>query len=131
MSPESLSFTSEDPDFDAKPFTFDLTFRRFTGPEVDGERPSERTTELFTCRPYVSAGVLAGIEAMWGSSRSARGAGAVFDLFDAALLEDDRKRFRALIDDPDAFLDGKVLGTIGERLYEVYTARPTRTPGGS
>lgn len=132
MTAEHLSFESDDPDEDLKPFPFDLTFRRFTGPEDgDGSRPSERVTETFTCRPYVTAGVLAGIEAMWGASRSAKGAGAVFDLFDAALVPDDLVRFRRLIEDPDVFLDGKVLGKLAESLYAEYTRRPTRTPAGS
>lgn len=128
----SLAFEADEPDLAAEPFTFDLTYRHFTGPEgEDGQRPSERTTATFTCRPFVTVGVLAGIEAMWGASKNAKGVGAVFDLFDAAIVGSDLAEFRRLLEDPDAFIDGPVLGKIAEKLYEVYTARPTKTPAGS
>lgn len=132
MSSRHLSFESEDPDLSVEPLTFDLTFRRFTGPEGNGgPRPSERVTETFTCKPFVTAGVLVGVEAMWGASRSAKGGGAALDLLDAALVEEDRRRFRQLLDDPDAYLDGKVIGRVIESLYGWYMARPTVTPASS
>jgi hypothetical protein len=130
---EPKKFVSEDPDLEAKPFPMPLEYRRFTGPEdpETGLRPSERTTETFICRPYVNAGVLVWFDALLTKNGPDNGPTPVFDLFDAALLPTSAVRFREIINSPDAYVTGKVLGEMAMELHEVYTARPTQPPAGT
>lgn len=129
---EPRKFVSDDPDLNATPFPIEIEYRRFTGPEDDdGVRPSERITGTFLCRPFVNAGVLVWFDALLAKRGPDTGPTPVFDLFDAALLPADSARFRELIDSPDTYVTGKVLGEIAMYLHEVYTARPTQPPAGT
>lgn len=130
---EKKTFVSDDPDLEAKPFAITLEYRKFTGAEdaETGLRPSERVSEEFRFRPFVNAGVLVWIDAMGGRKVNPGDMSPVFDLFDASIIAADLPRFRAIIDSPDTYVTGKVLGEIASYLYEVYTARPTQPPAGT
>lgn len=51
-------------------------------------------------------------------------AGAVRQLFETTLLEEDRERFFAFIADPKNGIDIEMLGEMAGYLAEVYTGRP-------
>lgn len=131
---EPKTFVSEDPpDLEAPPFPIVVEYRRFTGSEDEETkvRPSERASDTFLCRPYVNAGVLVWFDVLLATRGPETGPTPVFDLFDAALLPADGVRFRTLINSPDIYVTGKVLGQIATYLHEVYTARPTQPPAGT
>lgn len=116
----------------AKPFPFPITFYKATGDEDEhGGRTWEEATEEFVCRPVVNGGILAAIDAISGRSANRMGGGAVYDLFDAAFLPESLGRWRQVINSPDRYIDAKSIAEVALRLYEAYTARPTRAPADS
>lgn len=123
---------SEPPDTDQKPIVIPVVFHKAVTPEDEnGLREWEETTEEFRCRPFVNAGVLNGLDAMYGSSVSRTGGGAVFDLFDAAFLPESHARWHEVRFSPDYNISSRAVAQVAQRLYEVYTARPTRSPSGT
>lgn len=122
---------SDPPDFDAKPFPLPVTFWEKTGEEDDGKPQLRELTEDFHCRPFVSAGVLLGLDAMYGRSSSNPGGGAIFDIISAAMLPDALTRWREVMYRPDLYISTAAVNEVALKLYEVYTARPTQPPAGS
>lgn len=122
------TFEADEPDLEAKPIPFTVTYRRLTGDEdpETGLRPSEKVTDEFRIRPFVNAGVLVWMDTMLRSPN--KDATPAFDLFDAALVPRDVQRFRRILHDPDMYVDGSTIGRIAGWMYEVYTARPTQPP---
>lgn len=122
---------SEPPDADAKPFPLPITFWEKTGEDDDGKPQLRELTEDFLCRPFVSAGVLLGLDAMYGRSSSNPGGGAIFDIVSASMLPDSLKRWNEVLFRDDLFISTTAVNEVALKLYEVYTARPTRPPAGS
>lgn len=95
-------------------------------------RVLQERVELFHARPDVSGGVLVQVELMTPSARAgsnARGGDALFDFFDAMLVEEDVHRFRSLIEDKDTYVHASVLSEIALEFYKEYANRPTQRPG--
>lgn len=99
------------------------------------ERHHEREEHHFHAVSDVSGGVLIQIDLMAAGSRkgsnagaNVRGGDALFDFFDAALVPEDRDRFRKLIQDPDVYVHAQVLTDIAIWLYGQYTSLPTTPP---
>lgn len=146
MDAERKRFVSPDP-VEAQPIPFDLDVMHVTREKIT-ERPAdapedwtpheevhkERRSHEFRVVPDLSGGVLIQIDLMASGvgpgvkGKNVRGGDALFDFFDAALLPEDRQRFRDLIQDPDVFVHMQTLSEIAVWLYEVYTNRPTTPP---
>lgn len=115
------------------------------GDDAHTEDVRERETLTFAARPDVSGGVLLQVEMMGGlggKRKNARGADALMDFYDAALMPeagslvvDDQSRdylgqpeFRKTVDDPDTYVHIDTLIDIATWLYAEYATRPTKQP---
>lgn len=117
------------------PIPFELEVIRYEDVKVvpdDGgpvlvERQEVTATEAFEAHPDVSGGNLVQLELMGKPGRrNGRGADALYDFFDAALLPDDARRFRELIESPDVFVDVETITDVAMWLYQVYAGREER-----
>lgn len=131
-------FTSPEPTQDADPIPFELEYTRFELSDVDRdgqtvkERVGKRVTDSFLAHPEVSGGVTLQIDLMgglkFGQGRNARGADALLDFYEAALLPEDWARFKEIIDSKDCHVHSSILSEIAVWLYEQYSQRPTSPP---
>lgn len=139
-----LRFSTPDP-VDGPPIQLDIEVVRFVerssqrpddAPEdwqPSMERVPERETHTFYAKPDVSGAVLAQLELMAAGSKpgrkgvNTRGGDALYDFFDATLLDPDG--FRKVIDDPQVYVHAKVLSDIAVALYTRYSSRPMKSPG--
>lgn len=122
---------SDPPDAEAMPFPLPITFWEKTGEGDDGKPQLRELTEDFQCRPFVSAGVLIGLDAMYGRSANSTNGAAIFDIISAAMLPDALVRWREVLYQEHLFISTKAVNEVALKLYEVYTARPTQSPAGS
>lgn len=147
MSQPVKRFTSAKPK-GGDPIVFELEFTRYTYEDQSVEGSDGGTTrvrvakdevETFLAHPDVSGGVTLQMDLMsglrFGQGTNARGADAVVDFFEGALLPEDYTRFKALIDDKDVHIDAKTISAIAVWLYERYSSsdpqgeRPTGPSG--
>lgn len=131
---EIKRFSTPDPiEGDPIPFVVEyVAFREETFPAGDDGSPpgvrkvKERREQTFHAKPDLSGGQVVQIDLMSAGGRggvNARGGDALYDFFDAALIDGDREAFRKLIEDPDVFVHAKTLSEIAVWLYTTYTAR--------
>lgn len=115
------------------------------GDDLRTEQTQERETLTFAARPDVSGGVLLSVEMMGGlggKRKNARGADALMDFYDAALMPEagtvevdgqqiaylGQPEFRKTVDDPDTYVHIDILIDIATWLYAEYATRPTKQP---
>lgn len=141
MSDEIKRFSSPPPD-EGAPIPFDVEGWRektVTPPmDENGQVPpshkiNESEVHSFHAKRAVSGSLLLQVESMNAGGKvgkNARGGDAVMDFYLAALIEEDRERFRKLIDDPDFYVHAQTLQDIIVWLYGIYSARPTKRSNG-
>lgn len=121
------TFRSPAPPVDDPPIPFDLVVHREHKETDDEPRRYVEETLHFHAKPFVSGGLLAQVEIM--SSRNpgehARSGDAIYDFFYGALLPEDVKAFREVLEAPDIYVHSTVLSDLALWLYEKYTERPT------
>jgi hypothetical protein len=85
--------------------------------------------ETFRCAPSIQGRTLLQFISMSGDDESPdKGASAVLQFFDSALVKADRERFVAMTSSEDTVVPLETLASIMEWLVEQYSGRPTEPP---
>jgi hypothetical protein len=88
--------------------------------------------ETFRCAPSIQGRTLLQFISMSGDDESPdKGASAVLQFFDSALVKADRERFVELTSSEDTVVPLETLASIMEWLVEQYSGRPTEPPSPS
>ncbi len=88
--------------------------------------------ETFRCAPSIQGRTLLQFISMSGDDESPdKGASAVLQFFDSALVKADRERFVAMTSSEDTVVPLETLASIMEWLVEQYSGRPTEPPSPS
>jgi len=110
------SFKASGKNKSAEPVTFDI------GYELDGNEKVEE----FSAVPNKPGAVILDFIAEADSRDGGRAAAALVSFINDALIDDDKKRFAAVIRDPKIDVEIETLAGICEYLVSEYASRPTQ-----